>query len=58
MLIDRFVEKWGEDWCQKEREVFDEGWFDFVDVAGFVGIDFVHDFCDLFFCYMFECEGW
>ena len=58
MFVNRSVEEWGQDWCKEGCEVFDEDWFDFVDVACFVAVDFFHCFCEFVFCYMSECEGW
>ena len=47
MFVDGSVEEVAEDggevWC----DVFDDRWFDFVNVACFVGVDFVHDLGDL-----------
>ena len=47
MFVDGSVEEVAEDggevWC----DVFDDRWFDFVNVVCFVGVDFVHDLGDL-----------
>ena len=47
-----------EGWAQEGCEVFDDGWFDFVDVGGFVGVDFLHGFGEFFECDMSEFEFW
>ena len=44
-----------EDGSEEVFEVSDDGWFDF-DVAGFVGVDFLHDLHGVFFCDGLEFE--
>ena len=44
--------------ARKGVRSFYEGWLYLVDIAGFVGIDRFHDCRDLFFCYVYACEGW
>lgn len=44
MFVNCLVEEVGEDGGEERGEVFDEGWFDLVDVAGFVWVNFVHGF--------------
>lgn len=58
VFVNRSVEKCREDWCEEGVEVFDHGWFDIIDVTGFVWVDVVYGFGDLVFCDMIELEGW
>jgi len=39
VLVDGVVEEGGEDGREKGGEVFDDGWFDLENVAGFVAVD-------------------
>ena len=47
MFVNGFVEEVGEDRCEERCYLPEDGWFDFINITGFVGVDFVHCFGDL-----------
>ena len=56
MFVYCFVEKCCKYWCKEGTEVFDDGWFDFENIACFVGVDFFYYFDYLFVVSMMEVE--
>ena len=56
VFADGLVVELSEDGSEEVFEVSDDGWFDFVDIAGFVGVDFLHDLYGVFFCNGLEFE--
>ena len=47
MFVNGFVEEVGEDRCEERCDLPEDGWFDFINITSFVGVDFVHCFGDL-----------
>ena len=58
VFVDRSVEQGCESRCEEWFEVFDDCWFDVVDVTRLVRVDASDHFSNLFFCSVLECEFW